>query len=407
MNGREHLYWALMSFSISIFAFTIIFNYRDVGLIIYVALLVFIIISAILNEIANFIVSRVKKINRARNKEEGGKEIKIEPGESKNVNYLRAASYLFLGFLIILVIYVAIPASDIPAFIIAGYGGAFWGAFLPDLDKTIVDIRYHRNPVTHSGMIVFAIGIYALLAIPDEYISLMLFFIGLVMGTAAHVFCDNIESEGTLADVFTGFKWKECPGDIRMIREEYERSWLFFHGISLVILIVLMFFKFNLEPFMAYPVIWDGTSFVTTPVSDAILGFAIVYYVASFAMFIGWSSWITMIGKKKKPAKGKKNGGKSSTGKKRAATPKDSGSTGSDQRDDPDDDAGPDEKLFALPLPIAKENKPAPETKPDVIEDIIVEPVPSKPAPKPVIKPVTIKASKPAAKKPAKPATSP
>jgi VanZ family protein len=327
MNGREHLFWGLMAYSICLFVFTLAFDYKDAGWMTYAAVLACICFSCLFNEFANILVSRVKRINRERNKERGikvkddtgmlnesekklvekarnedesGAKASLSSSEGKMLNVFHAFAYFFLGLLIVLATYTAMAASDIPGFIIAGYLCTMGGAWLPDLDKTVVDIRYHRNPFTHSSFIVLAIGAYAVIAIPDIFVSLMLCFIGLLVGNAAHLLCDNIESEGSLADIFSDFKnWKECPGDIRIIREDRERAWLNMHAFFLIVMIVIMFARFNFSSWAYSLAVAQATydpasgtfsyAYAISPSAWILVLATGMTYLAGFAAFIAWN----------------------------------------------------------------------------------------------------------------------
>jgi len=291
MNNREHLYWSLVFFSTSIFIFTVVFGYKDVHLYLYTILIGVFIASFTCNEMANAMKAREDK--EKRNNAETKKKQK-ESSESLETLKLRLLTYLFLGMYIFICIYVGTTSSDHSIFIMAGYVGAFAGGQIPDLDIVAAggDMRLHRNPVSHSNMLVLPFATFALLTLPDEYISLLLMIIGFVLGNTSHLVVDNIESKTTLADLIIDFKhFKECPGNITGIKEEKERSWLNSNAAFGIVFVVLMFARFNLSSFMNYPLFWDGWEVSLAPLvpmSSFLLIFTGTYYIFCIIALISW-----------------------------------------------------------------------------------------------------------------------
>jgi hypothetical protein len=292
--------------------FTVALDYRHIGIWSYIAIIGLLVISSIFNEIGNVFFERDEQQKRRSKGTTKAKKTVNEngpvelPSTQKIQGMCRIASYIFLGVFVSLCFWVASPASDHPLFIATGIGGSFIGQLVPDLDKYIVDgdMRYHRNAITHSGLTVSFIVLIALLTIPDEYVSLDLFFIGLVLGVASHLFADNVESKSTLSQLFVDrARWKECPGDIRGIREDRERAWIDMHGAVMVLTAILLFARFQLASAMSYPIFWDGWELVFVPLvptSLFLVVFTIVYYILSIVLRIAWS------GTTDKPTKRKK-----------------------------------------------------------------------------------------------------
>ncbi len=312
MNGREHMFWSLVAFSLGMFIFTNFMNYRNATQLVYIlmiALLAFVILN---NEYGNALVEKAEKAKR--NKEDLDEHKKSK--DAKRIVVTRLSAWFWLCVFIAFGAWFSAPSTDNPFFLVAGYVGAFFGGREPDLDKDIVDgdMRFHRNPITHSGIIVMPIAIFGLLTLEDDYISLLLVAIGIMLGVASHLFADNIESNSTFSQVFIDFQhFKQCPGDIRHVRENRQRAWLNFHGIALVFITILLFARFQLAPLMEYPIFWDGWNYVGTalvPMTEFILVFALVYYIASFLMLVAW--------RKKKESKTSKKRAKKATKKNNA-----------------------------------------------------------------------------------------
>lgn len=291
MDNREHLYWSLVFFSTAIFVFTAAFGYKDVHLYWYIALIAVFAASCIFNEMANTIKARDDKKDR-----ENGeiKKKQKEPSESFETMKFRLFTYLCLGIYIFICVYIGTASSDHSIFVMAGYVGAFAGGQIPDLDivATGGDMRLHRNPISHSNMFVLPFAVIALLTLPDEYISLMLMVIGVVLGNTSHLVVDNIQSKTTLSDLILDFKhFKQCPGNIQGIKEERERTWLNSNASFGLFFVVLMFARFNLTPAMYYPLFWDGWSITwapLAPMSIFILLLTMLYYIFCFIALKLW-----------------------------------------------------------------------------------------------------------------------
>lgn len=293
MNGREHMYWSVVFFSIGMFVFSRALDYSDVGLPVYLLVAIILAITLICNEWGNSIDEKLAKTKREKG--ETTAEIVMSKEDATRVIRLRLTTYAFLLAFVACCVYVAAPATDNPYFLVAGYAGAFLGGRMPDFDKDIVDddMRFHRNPITHSGILVMPLAILALLTVEKTFVSLDLVAIGLMLGVASHCFADNFETKSTLMQIIVDFEhFKKCPGDIRHIKETRQRTWINFHGVILLFTAILLYFRFELISLMPEdPISWNGATYTVstiTPMAMFIIGFAIVYYILSFVFLVAW-----------------------------------------------------------------------------------------------------------------------
>ena len=293
MIFREHLYWSMVSFSLGISVFSVALDYRNIGAWSYLVMACTFGLSAIFNEMGNVIDEKNEKIKRDLKIRDSNLPKNPDVKEHSGSRKYRLVAYLFLSAFCVYCFWIGTPASDHPLFIAAGYGGAFIGAFAPDLDKVPAeDMKYHRNPVSHSSIVTCSIATFALLTLPDYYISLDLFVIGIVLGNSSHLFADNFESKATLSQLFVDkARWGECPGDIRVIKEDKERAWINIHGAAGVFFTLLLYARFQLAQLMAYPLFWDGWEVVAAPlntVSATIVSIFIAYVALSFVALHAW-----------------------------------------------------------------------------------------------------------------------
>jgi len=297
MIFREHLYWSLIAFSLSMVIFTAIFDYRHVGLLSYVFMIGVFVMSIIPNEYANALYDREQKARKESEHKKRAKDDVVEQtvvrSTSKTQVVCRLITYSLLAVLVTFCFWVSSPATDNPFFLVAGIIGAAFGQHIPDLDNDVVDdMRFHRNPITHSGIPIAIIVLLALLMIPDDYVSLQLLMIGIALGVASHLFADHVETHSTLVELLIQRpKWSQCPGDIRHIREDRQRDWLTFHGFILIFYVILLFARFQLAAVMEYPIFMDGDNFAIVPFTDMsffIVAFTIVYYLLSLVFLVAW-----------------------------------------------------------------------------------------------------------------------
>ncbi|HME51278.1 MAG TPA: metal-dependent hydrolase [Candidatus Lokiarchaeia archaeon] len=287
------MYWSVVYFSIGMFIFSRALDYSNVGIPVYLFLAIILGITLICNEWGNSIDEKLAKTKREKG--ETTTEIVLSKEDATRVIRLRLTTYAFLLVFVACCVYVAAPATDNPYFLVAGYAGAFLGGRMPDFDKDIVDddMRFHRNPITHSGILVMPLAVLALLTVEKTFVSLDLVAIGLMLGVASHCLADNFETKSTLIQIIVDFEhFKKCPGDIRHIKETRQRAWINFHGVILLFTAILLYLRFELVSYMtADPVTWNGASYTVnliTPMTMFIIFFAIVYYVLSFVFLVAW-----------------------------------------------------------------------------------------------------------------------
>jgi Flp pilus assembly protein TadB len=268
-----------MSFSMSLFAYTVIFQYRMIGLASYSILLVLIILSIACLDLSNSIVAKEERNARSRAKEEKEKTVEqqspavnadgsqgTQPSKvnthgaskvtlsSKNellLARLRIGSYIFLFLIVAFTSYIAVPAVQDPSDLVIAYILAFLCARMPDLDKDITDgdMRFHRNPVSHSAIYGLVTGYVAILLIATDVMSTakIIFFIAIVIGVASHLIVDNIESEMPISDAVRAIVHRaKCPGDIRHIRSKRQHEWLWLNAITLIIMAVLLYGRYEM-----------------------------------------------------------------------------------------------------------------------------------------------------------------
>ncbi len=305
MHGREHMYWALMAFSIFVFAFAVQQGYYDPGGFTWFAWVVTIAASVVCNELSNVIASRLKKEKELEKKKSTDDKHDKNDASIKNMRsgmnllgtIFRIVTYAILGLFIIVCTYVGMNGADHVYFIIFAYMTAAFGAIFPDLiDSTIPnDMRFHRDPWAHSTVIASAVALGCLITVRYEFVSLNLFSIAFLLGNAAHLLCDNFESGGTLSDAFTSpMHWMECPGDIRHIEERYERAWLNTQAAFAFILLSFIAYRYGMtsefDGFMASIAIYDPAtqSFTFSTIAIAVISIVATCYAITFILYHAW-----------------------------------------------------------------------------------------------------------------------
>lgn len=285
MEGREHLFWALMFYSLSIFTCTVALDFRDLNWKWYVVLLVLLFCSIALNEGGNFVKSHNKKLNKNRGKDVP--EIKMSREDRLLMNCSWALSYLFLLFTMAFTGIASMPMAGSSLFLVFGYIMAIGGGMMPDFDTMI--LHRHRNPVTHSGLFPVSIGCLVLLICPVAFLDLCILSAGFLLGYGSHLICDNINSGSTFADAITGLiTSKSSPGNIINIMSCRERQWLAAGWIPAMVLVVLTFLRSGEIWFMDYIPIWDGTSFIMSPIPWIVVSFWIGHAIVTVACYARW-----------------------------------------------------------------------------------------------------------------------
>ncbi|MHA1681806.1 MAG: hypothetical protein ACTSUE_12420 [Promethearchaeota archaeon] len=285
MNGKEHMYWSLASYSVIMFIYSTVMDFKDLKWIWYVVMIFLVVCSILLNDYANYIYSSIKRINKDL---EGEIRVELSKKERKKMNTTKMVSY---GLLFLTMTYagiVAMPASGSSLFILLGYMTAYFGGVFPDFDSSI-SVTYHRHPSIHSGIFPLVIGMLAIFICPVASFSLMIPYAGFLIGVTSHLIADNLKSNATLADVFVGLaNEKGAPGDIRQIREDRERAWLFLHYAFLIVTILLMFMRKDGVAFMNFPDVWTSGVVNITLVPGILLGFTGIYYLVTIIAFQCW-----------------------------------------------------------------------------------------------------------------------
>jgi hypothetical protein len=305
MQGREHCYWALMAFSIFIFAFSVQQGYYDPGNFTWFALVATISASMIFNEIANTVSLRKKRDDASNKKKSSDDQLDKDDPNYKALRsqtnlletVLRVITYITLGLVIIVSVYVGIKGADHAYYVVFAYFCTAFGAIFPDfLDSTIPgDMRFHRDPWTHSTAIASLVAAGCLLTVDYYYVSLNLFAIAFLLGNTAHLLCDNFESGGTFSDAFVNpIKWRECPGDIRKIREDRERAWLNSQAFMAFVLIAFLSIRYGMasadDGIMAEIVIYDveTSTFSFSTVAIIVLSIIGACYLFTIVSFVAW-----------------------------------------------------------------------------------------------------------------------
>ena len=301
MKSREHVFWALMAFAVSMFIFSISFDYKHVGALTWLGLFVPIVLSILANEIANMIEFKRTEDERVRKsksvddqREKTDPVIKSQRSLAGTVeSRCRILTYIFLGLVLVVCTYVAVPSTDNPAFLVAAYLCTVTGGTFPDfLDSTIPGtMEFHRDPGTHSAIFAGALGIGMMVIIPHDYVSLNLLFIAFVMGNMTHLVADNVESDSTLADLIKRpMKWIESPGDIRHIRENRERDWLLLQAIFSAVVLFFQFTRYQVYAWMDEIMVYDFDtgSFSFSTISLVVLGITGACYLAAVIAYIAW-----------------------------------------------------------------------------------------------------------------------
>lgn len=311
MDGREHLFWGVLIYSLTLFGYSIVFGYVTASIYVFL-MLVLLVVAAISFDVAANNIVQSSKAKKHEEKVEKIKDEAMTPEERKKMLSRQMCSYLFLGLVAVLCAYVSSPLSDNPIFVIGGFIGAAFGSWLPDMDKIVADISKHRNPVSHSSLLLLALACYSTIMLPDVWVSAMLFFLGVMIGNTAHLVCDNFLEQGTVKDFFHAFhSWKECPGDIRHVRKEWNRAWLLLNAGLMVAMIFFMLARFDyidfpwsenlvvvsvvygqtIEP--GYSVAW---SYVMTAPALFVVILTLVFYGT---VFVAFGAWCDEKGKKK------------------------------------------------------------------------------------------------------------
>lgn len=288
MQGREHFFWSLSAYSVSIFAFTVVTGARDLNWKWYLILFMLLFVSMVLNELGNWIKSHNKKLNKNRGK--GVDKIPITRLQRNEKMLLHLWAYFILLVTMIYTGIVSMPASGGSSlFLLIGYMTAVFGGEFPDKDFYLFRAGGHRNPVTHSGMIFMSIGVIAILVCPIEFLPLMFPVSSLLLGSATHLICDQFKSNQMLSDAFAGIvKFKSSPGDIRGIKSDKERQWLAYHSVWLLSFSVIALLRIGRYWFMDYMPIWNGTNILMSPVPWMMVASLLVYYVVSMIMIATW-----------------------------------------------------------------------------------------------------------------------
>lgn len=294
MHGREHIFWAILGFSIFIFAFSVQQGYYDPGNFTWFALIVTIVATMAMNELTNVVSLK----NQPIDKKSTDPSIKVTRSTMNLLETgLRIITYVCLGFVVIVCTFVGAKGADDPFYIIWAYIVAMFSGLLPDfLDSTIPgDMRFHRDPWTHSTVFASAAAGSCLLFVHYDNISLNLFAIAFLLGNTAHLLCDNIESKSTLIAAFKNpLHWRECPGDIRKIDERYERAWLNSQAVMAFVLFVFISLRYGMtsadDGFMAGIVVYDGISgsFVFTTTNIMVLSVLGLCYILTIVSFVVW-----------------------------------------------------------------------------------------------------------------------
>jgi uncharacterized Tic20 family protein len=138
MNGREHMFWSLAAFSIAMFVFTDVMNYRNASQLNYIAVIVIFVLMIIVNELGNISVEKIKKMERKKEQIDDQKKSEM----NLYIVITRIFAYLLLGAFVVFTAWFSAPSTDNPFFLVAGYAGAFLGGRIPDFDKDVTD-GYH------------------------------------------------------------------------------------------------------------------------------------------------------------------------------------------------------------------------------------------------------------------------
>jgi hypothetical protein len=304
MHAREHMYWSFVMYSIVMYIYTSIIGVRDLDWGWHAILLVLLVISVVLNDLSNVIYSRLKKINANRSTGEDGKKVKKQKATRKErltSISLRLSSYSFLFLVTAFTSYVAMPITDTSIIIVVGYMTALCGAWVPDFDTMLADISFHRHPLTHSAMFYTPVALWAILVCPVQFTWVLIAIVAFLIGGASHMLCDQFKSGETLDDAFFGFfTFKTSPGNIREIRSDRERHWLFIQLGFFVFWILISWFRVNLSSFMTYVPVWDGTTVTMSTVPTILISIAGAYYGFMLMLFLAWPE------KKKKKTSTKK-----------------------------------------------------------------------------------------------------
>ena len=293
MNGREHIFWAIMGFSVFIFAFSVEQGYYDPGNFTWFALITTIVASMALNETTNVVA-----LKNGPNKSSDPSAKAVRSGANLLETVLRIVTYVCLGLVVVVSTFVGAKGADDPFYIVWAYFVTAFGGLFPDfLDSTIPgDMRVHRDPLAHSTVLASAASGTCLLFVEYDNVSLNIFAIAFLLGNAIHLLCDNIESKSTLAAAFKDpLHWKECPGDIRKIGEVHERSWLNSQVIMAFVLFAFISLRYGMtsadDGVMSGIVIFDKSTgaFTWMTINLTVIAILGCCYIFTFVSFIVWS----------------------------------------------------------------------------------------------------------------------
>ncbi len=288
MNKREHFFWSLTFYSLSIFLYSVILDFRDLSTRWYIILFIIVLFSILFNDWANFLISRMKSINKKRG--ENVNKIKLTDDDKRRILKLRISAYTLLFFTVVFTGVASMPMTDSSISLIVGYMTAISGGSFPDLDTIPHDTKYHRNPFTHSGMFVVPIGLISTLILPVIFLKVLTIpILAYMIGVTSHLVCDNFNSNGTLSDAFVGLLTiKGAPGDIRGIRTNRERQWLLYHYAFLIFFILLGFMRMDLRGFMDYDPIWNGSTIILSPIPIIIFIITGMYLLVGYLLYRAW-----------------------------------------------------------------------------------------------------------------------
>ncbi|MFX0099274.1 MAG: hypothetical protein ACFFCS_06795 [Candidatus Hodarchaeota archaeon] len=284
MKGREHLIWALMAYSLAIFFYSVVLDFRNLKWIWYLLFIIQLFLSIVFNDYANLINTRNEIQNKNRKK--GSPRIKLTDKEKWMIDFCRIMTYILLVLTMTFTGVFSMPMADTSLTLMLGYMTAFFGGAFPDFDS-FINIKFHRDPFTHSGILAVSVCVTALLICPYSYISVLIPFIGFLLGVTSHLVADNLKSDATLADALFGlFKEKGAPGDIRKIVENRERHWLGYHYISCLFLAILMLMRIAAAGIMNWKSLPEKT--LNSPGGLFLLGFWGLYLILSGIFYLAW-----------------------------------------------------------------------------------------------------------------------
>lgn len=282
MNGREHVFWAVAIFSTITLANTAIIDYGVLKWYLYVVMAFLVLISIFLNDVANTFSSL----------EKGAKSKDKVPTKHRKLHVIslsmRMGAYFIIlgtaGFSSIL----SMPSVPSFLFVLIGYTCAIAGACLPDYDA-FIEIKYHRDPFTHSALIPVITGTWAILVCPVLYLPLMIPVSGFLVGYATHLFADHFPSSSTFIDGISAWRKKaSAPGNIRHIKKSRQASWLLLNYAMIIPVIIFALGRMPMAGFLDFIPAWNGTSIMLEPGSIGLIIYAIACTLVILAMAITW-----------------------------------------------------------------------------------------------------------------------